>query len=87
MIRLDNISKQNGERLLYVEASTALNRGERIGLVGPNGGGKTTLLKLVAGASEPDAGQPALRPENCFIRANTPYMRQTGKEISKKIHK
>ena len=35
MIRLDNISKQNGSRLLFIEASAALQKGEKIGLVGP----------------------------------------------------
>ncbi|GHE56256.1 ATP-binding protein [Camelimonas fluminis] len=60
MIRLDNISKQNGERLLYVEASAALNRGERIGLVGPNGAGKTTLFRMVTGEEPPDEGAVAV---------------------------
>ena len=41
MIRLDNIGKQNGKRLIFVEASAALQKGEKIGLVGPNGAGKT----------------------------------------------
>jgi ATPase subunit of ABC transporter with duplicated ATPase domains len=49
MIRLDNVSKQNGRQLLFVEASAALQRGEKIGLVGPNGAGKTTLFRLVTG--------------------------------------
>ncbi len=45
MIRLDNISKQNGRRLVFIEASAALQKGEKIGLVGPNGAGKTTLFR------------------------------------------
>jgi zinc/manganese transport system ATP-binding protein len=49
MIRLDNISKQNGTRLVFIEASAALQKGEKIGLVGPNGAGKTTLLRAIAG--------------------------------------
>jgi ATPase subunit of ABC transporter with duplicated ATPase domains len=57
MIRLDNVSKQNGIRLLFVEASAALQRGEKIGLVGPNGAGKTTLFRLVTGEEQPDEGQ------------------------------
>jgi ATPase subunit of ABC transporter with duplicated ATPase domains len=57
MIRLDNISKQNGHQLLFVEASAALQRGEKIGLVGPNGSGKTTLFRMVTGADLPDEGQ------------------------------
>ena len=44
MIRLDNISKQNGHQILFIEASVALQKGEKVGLVGPNGSGKTTLF-------------------------------------------
>jgi iron complex transport system ATP-binding protein len=47
MIRLDNISKQNGHQILFIEASGALQKGEKIGLVGPNGSGKTTLFKTL----------------------------------------
>ncbi|MBY0336334.1 MAG: ATP-binding cassette domain-containing protein [Acetobacteraceae bacterium] len=57
MIRLDNVSKQNGRQLLFVEASAALQKGEKIGLVGPNGAGKTTLFRLVTGQEAPDEGQ------------------------------
>ena len=49
MIRLDNVTKQNGRQLLFIEASAALQRGEKIGLVGPNGAGKTTTLRSIAG--------------------------------------
>ncbi len=57
MIRLDNISKQNGKRLVFIEASAALQKGEKIGLVGPNGAGKTTLFRMITGQEEPDEGQ------------------------------
>jgi ATPase subunit of ABC transporter with duplicated ATPase domains len=57
MIRLDNISKQNGHQILFIEASAALLRGEKIGLVGPNGAGKTTLFRMITGRELPDEGQ------------------------------
>jgi ATPase subunit of ABC transporter with duplicated ATPase domains len=57
MIRLDNISKQNGHQILFIEASAVLLRGEKIGLVGPNGAGKTTLFRLITGGEQPDEGQ------------------------------
>ncbi|WP_308720312.1 ABC-F family ATP-binding cassette domain-containing protein [Komagataeibacter xylinus] len=57
MIRLDNISKHNGQRLVFIEASAALQKGEKIGLVGPNGAGKTTLFRMITGQDEPDEGQ------------------------------
>src|SRR5580692_7582001 len=60
MIRLDNISKQNGHQILFIEASVALQRGEKIGLVGPNGAGKTTLFRMITGQELPDEGQVAV---------------------------
>ena len=57
MIRLDTITKQNGTRLVFIEASAALQKGEKIGLIGPNGAGKTTLFRMIAGQDEPDEGQ------------------------------
>ena len=60
MIRLDNVSKQAGHQILFIEASTALNKGEKIGLVGPNGAGKTTLFRMIAGQEQPDEGQVAV---------------------------
>jgi ATPase subunit of ABC transporter with duplicated ATPase domains len=60
MIRLDNISKQNGHHLLFIEASAALQKGEKVGLVGPNGSGKTTLFRMITGEEQPDEGQVAV---------------------------
>ena len=57
MIRIDSISKSNSHRILFIEASAALNRGEKIGLVGPNGVGKTTLFRMITGEELPDEGQ------------------------------
>ncbi len=57
MIRLDNISKQNGHQILFIEASATLLKGEKIGLVGPNGSGKTTLFRMITGEELPDEGQ------------------------------
>ena len=56
MIRLDNLSKQNGTQLLFIEASAALQKGEKIGLVGPNGAGKSTLFRMITGQDTPDEG-------------------------------
>jgi ATPase subunit of ABC transporter with duplicated ATPase domains len=60
MIRLDNVSKQVGHQILFIEASAALQRGEKIGLVGPNGSGKTTLFRMITGQELPDEGQVAV---------------------------
>jgi ATPase subunit of ABC transporter with duplicated ATPase domains len=60
MIRLENISKQNGQQIVFIEASAALQKGEKIGLVGPNGAGKTTLFRMITGQEQPDEGQVAV---------------------------
>src|SRR2546421_10803059 len=57
MIRLDNIGKQHGKQILFVEASAVVHRGEHVGLVGPNGAGKSTLFRLITKEEEPDEGQ------------------------------
>jgi len=57
MIRIENISKQNGKQIVFIEASAALQRGEKVGLVGPNGAGKTTLFRMMTGEELPDEGQ------------------------------
>jgi ATPase subunit of ABC transporter with duplicated ATPase domains len=56
MIRLDNISKQNGHQILFIEASMGVLKGEKVGLVGPNGAGKTTLFRMITGQEPPDDG-------------------------------
>ncbi len=53
---LDNVSKSYGDKLLIKNFSTRILRGDKIGLLGPNGIGKTTLLKLILGEIEPDSG-------------------------------
>jgi ATPase subunit of ABC transporter with duplicated ATPase domains len=60
MIRLDNISKQNGRQILFIEASAAFQKGEKVGLVGPNGAGKTTLFRMITAQEYPDEGQVAV---------------------------
>ncbi|HQP19616.1 MAG TPA: ATP-binding cassette domain-containing protein, partial [Phenylobacterium sp.] len=56
MIRLDNISKQNGHQILFIDASMGVLKGEKVGLVGPNGAGKTTLFRMMTGQEPPDDG-------------------------------
>jgi ATP-binding cassette subfamily F protein uup len=54
---LDNVSKAYGDRTLISHFSTRILRGDKIGLLGPNGIGKTTLLKLILGDIEADSGK------------------------------
>ncbi|MFT4090269.1 MAG: ABC-F family ATP-binding cassette domain-containing protein, partial [Asticcacaulis sp.] len=62
MIRLDNISKQNGHQILFIDASMNVLKGEKAGLVGPNGAGKTTLFRMITGQEAPDDGHVLIDP-------------------------
>lgn len=53
---LENVSKAYGDKVLIKNFSTRILRGDKIGLLGPNGVGKTTLLKLILGEIEADSG-------------------------------
>jgi ABC transport system ATP-binding/permease protein len=53
---LDRVSKAYGDRVILRDFSLRILRGERVALVGPNGVGKTTLLRLITGSEEPDTG-------------------------------
>src|ERR1051326_4006891 len=56
MLSLDHISIQFGGRALFDDVSVVIGPHDRLGLVGSNGTGKSTLLKIVASISEPDSG-------------------------------
>ena len=56
MIHLSNITKQQGNKILYKNGSFQINAGEKIGLVGPNGAGKTTIFRIIMGEEGIDGG-------------------------------
>lgn len=57
VINIEHISKIFGEKQIFDDASFGIQEGDKIGIIGINGTGKTTLLKMVAGLEEPDDGQ------------------------------
>jgi ABC transport system ATP-binding/permease protein len=84
VIRLHGVRKSRGDKLVIPGLDLEIAPGERLGIVGPNGTGKTTLLQLCTGALEPDAGKVSigdsvvfagidqqrtdLRPENSVLQ-------------------
>jgi ATPase subunit of ABC transporter with duplicated ATPase domains len=76
MISFSNINKQYGKQLVFVEATFQLNPGEKVGLVGPNGSGKTTIFRMIVGEEEPDDGDISV-PK----RLNIGYFRQDVEEM------
>lgn len=57
ILSAENLSKSYGERLLFDDISIGINDGDKIGLVGVNGTGKSTLLKILAGFETSDKGK------------------------------
>ena len=57
ILNIENISKIYGEKVIFNHASFGIQEGDKIGIIGINGTGKTTLLKMAAGLEEPDEGQ------------------------------
>ena len=67
ILTVDNITKSYGVRKLFDKASFFLAEGEKIGIIGINGTGKSTLLKIIAGIEEPDEGN-VIKANHCMIR-------------------
>ena len=57
IINFEHISKVFGEKTIFAEASVGIQEGDKIGIIGMNGTGKTTFLKMAAGLEVPDHGQ------------------------------
>jgi ATP-binding cassette subfamily F protein 3 len=63
MIKITNLNKSFGSRTLFGNLNLSVNARERVGLVGRNGHGKTTLFKMVLGKMEYDSGSISM-PKN-----------------------
>ncbi|MFC5650633.1 ribosomal protection-like ABC-F family protein [Paenibacillus solisilvae] len=62
IVEADRITKSFGEKLLFRDSSFYIQRGEKIGLLGPNGCGKTTLIRMIMNKETADAGQIWVSP-------------------------
>ena len=71
MIRVENLSKSFGDQILFDGLGFSVNQKQRVGLVGQNGHGKTTLFRMIAGEERPDSGSIII-PKNYRID----YVRQ-----------
>ncbi|HZW62962.1 MAG TPA: ATP-binding cassette domain-containing protein [Flavobacteriaceae bacterium] len=62
MLSVSNLSVQFGKRILFDEVNTTFNKGNCYGIIGANGAGKSTFLKILSGKQEPTSGQVHLEP-------------------------
>ena len=67
LITIEHLTKSYTECLLFDDTAFSINEGEKVGLIGINGTGKSTLLKIVAGLEEPDDGS-VVRRRNLYVR-------------------
>ena len=61
LVSFDDVSFSYGDNLIFSSASFSINEGEKVALVGANGEGKTTLIKLITGGLTPDSGSVILK--------------------------
>lgn len=62
VIRMENVTKKYENTLIFRDIYFRVSKGERIGLIGRNGAGKSTVFKLIMGKEEPTAGKVELDP-------------------------
>ena len=67
MLQVSNIAKSYGGDQILDRVSFVVNPGERVGLIGPNGCGKTTLLRIIMGQETPDQGSARLSPPGARV--------------------
>jgi len=80
MIRIENLTKSFGEQILFDGLGFSINQKQRVGLVGQNGHGKTTLFRMIAGEERPDSGSIII-PKNYridYVRQNLEFTADTA---------
>lgn len=63
IVTIEHLSKVYTERQIFQDTDFSINEGEKVALIGVNGTGKSTLLRIIAGLEEPDEGSMAMRRE------------------------
>ena len=78
LLRAEAVSKSFGLKDVLKSASIQINKGDRFGLIGKNGTGKTTLLKLFMGQIKPDTGEIILKTDRIGYQSQSPDLDSTN---------
>src|SRR5262245_4277955 len=78
---INNLTRQHGGRTIFTSLSWTIQDGEKIGLVGPNGVGKSTLLRTLAGLEPPDSGTVVLRRGARVAYLPQEYAGEAGRNV------
>ena len=81
LVRLDAVSLAFGPRKLLREADLSIEPGERVCLVGRNGAGKTSVLRLVSGVQEPDEGEVRRHGDLCISELEQVLPGDEGRQV------
>lgn len=79
ILTLNKISKNYGEKILLNDVNLYINRDDKVGVLGVNGTGKSTLLKIVSQVEESDSGEIVKRPGDriCYLQQNPTFEQDT----------
>jgi ATP-binding cassette subfamily F protein uup len=77
IVELEKVSRTIGDKVLFSDLTLVMKPGDRIGIVGPNGVGKTTLIRTILGELPPDSGRVTIGPNTRFA-----YLEQGRSELN-----
>lgn len=86
LIKVNKIKKYYGDRLILDIDNLEIFEGEKVGIVGVNGGGKTTLLNIISGNTEPDEGNVYIGGSFSYIKQMEESVEISGSRISKELN-
>ncbi|MDC7223009.1 MAG: ABC-F family ATP-binding cassette domain-containing protein [Spirochaetales bacterium] len=85
MINLSDIRLAYGERILFKDASLLIQNSDKIGLVGPNGSGKTSLFRIISGEEKPDEGSLSILPGTVVGYFSQDVGEMAGKSVLQQV--
>src|SRR5450432_3703692 len=85
IISASEVTVRYGERAILDRATLGIQEGDRIGLVGRNGSGKTTFLRILAGLQSPDSGEVSKRRDLAVSYLPQDFMLDTTKNVYENI--